>query len=251
MTTTIGTPGRFCNHVIRNLCINIIAKQNNLFVSYSYIDQIKELGIELFCGEKSYEHSIPFDDETFLYVINNNIPIETTLHCHSFYQGPEISPLLYNYLRKNEVLRNVTSKNKFNSRYNANNDIFIHIRLGDMEYNNPGLLYYITAIHNVHKFDHIYIGSDTLEHPIIKKIKELYHNTTILDYNEVDTIQFGSTCKYVILTNGSFSCVIGYLSYYSTVYYPEPDSSKDWCPNIFTCISEWNKVNYLLDNTSN
>jgi hypothetical protein len=245
MTTTIGMPGRFCNHVIRNLCINIIAKSNNLYVSYSYINAMKNLGIELFCGEKTYNNYITFDEKTFLYVVENNIPIAAILECHYFYQDPKISQLLYNYLHKNEVLNNVTSKNKFNSRYTHNNDIFIHIRLGDMEHNNPGLLYYVTTINKINNFDHIYIGSDTIDHPIIKKIKEMYPNTTVLDYNEIDTIQFGSTCKNVILTDGSFSCVIGYLSYYSTIYYPEPDPSKEWCPNIFSSISEWNKVNYL------
>lgn len=252
MTSTIGMPGRFCNHFIRNLCINIIAKSNNLHVSYGHNDQMKELGIYLFCGEKMYNHCIIFDEETFLYVIKNNVPIEASLQCHYFYQGPEISRLLYNYLRINDILNNVTSKNKFKSRYtNNNNDIFIHIRLGDMEHNNPGLLYYITAINKIDNFDHIYIGSDTIDHEIIKKIKEMYPNTTVLDYNEVSTIQFGSTCKHVILTDGSFSCVIGYLSYYSTVYYPEPDPSKGWCHDIFSSISEWNKVNYLTNNTSN
>jgi hypothetical protein len=48
MTTTIGN-GRFCNQIIRNLAVSIIAKKHNLYVvNYSSNDLIESLGIGLF-----------------------------------------------------------------------------------------------------------------------------------------------------------------------------------------------------------
>ena len=49
-----------------------------------------------------------------------------------------------------------------------------------------------------------------------------------LNINPIETIQFGSTCKNIILSHGSFSAVIGYLGFYSNIYYMNKNST--WCP---------------------
>jgi hypothetical protein len=63
-----------------------------------------------------------------------------------------------------------------------------------------------------------------------------------MEDNLVDVILFGSTCKNVILSYGSFSGIIGYLSYYSTVYHKK--NTKKWDDSDmfrdnFTKIGEW------------
>ena len=59
--------------------------------------------------------------------------------------------------------------------------------------------------------------------------------------NEIETIQFASTCKNVVLSHGTYSGIIGYLSFYSNVYYCKvntvgwqpvgPWKDKDKLPN--------------------
>ena len=87
-------------------------------------------------------------------------------------------------------------------------------------------------------FDNLYIYSDNTNHQIIKDILNVYKNATILDFDEIKTIQFASTCKYVILSHGSFSAIIGYLSFYSNVYYPKYEIGKMWYGDMFS-IPSW------------
>ena len=72
------------------------------------------------------------------------------------------------------------------------------------------------------------------------QIINFYPATKILDYNEILTIQFASTCRNIILSHGSFSAIIGYLSFYSTIYYPEYEINKIWFGDMFS-IDGWIK----------
>jgi hypothetical protein len=128
-------------------------------------------------------------------------------------------------------------KNPYTSRYNNNNDLYIHIRLGDACHYNPGIHYYLKTINTI-DFDNLYISSDSIEHSIIREIIENYPTSKIINYDEINTIQFASTCKHIILSGGSFSAVIGYLSFFSTVHYPEYNLNKIWHGDMFS-ISNW------------
>ena len=118
--------------------------------------------------------------------------------------------------------------------------MFIHIRLTDVSHFNPGINYYLNAIKNI-AFDNLYISSDDINHTIIKTIVNLYPNTKLLSYDEITTIQFASTCKHIILSHGSFSAIIGYLAFFSTIYYPEYELNKIWYGDVFS-IKDWNKM---------
>ena len=73
-----------------------------------------------------------------------------------------------------------------------------------------------------------------------KNIVEKYPNAKLIDYDEVDTIHFGSTNKHVILSHGSFSAIIGYFAFFSDVYYPEYIHTI-WFGDMFS-IELWNKI---------
>jgi hypothetical protein len=85
--------------------------------------------------------------------------------------------------------------------------------------------------------------SDSKNHPIIKDLIKNYENSVIIDYDEIKTIQFGSTCKNVILSHGSFSAIIGYLSFFSNIYFPEYEEKKIWYGDMFS-IDGWIKIIY-------
>ena len=158
------------------------------------------------------------------------------------FQTKECSTILYKHIQ-NELKTSIKNANNYKNRYNNNDDVFIHIRLGDVAVFNPGFEYYDKAL-SIIQYDKGYISTDSPDNNIIQKLITKYPTLELLNYDEVNTIQFGSTCKYVILSHGSFSTVIGYLSFYSTVYYPEYDFNKIWYGDTFS-IPEWNKVHYL------
>ena len=143
-----------------------------------------------------------------------------------WFQSEEITTILYNHL--NNKMINIINKNPYKERYKNNNDLFLHIRLGDAKEWNVGIEYYIHCI-NLLKYDYIYIGSDNLNDDLIKKIKALYTNIILVDKNPIETIQFGSTCKNIILSHGSFSALIGYLGFFSNVYFMNTKPKNNWC----------------------
>jgi hypothetical protein len=79
---------------------------------------------------------------------------------------------------------------------------------------------------------------------MIQQLISLYPNATIIEYDEIQTFQFASTCKHIILSHGSFSAVIGYLAYFSDIYYPEYEADKMWYGDMFS-IPGWNKISNI------
>jgi hypothetical protein len=240
-TCTTEYNGRFCNQLFRNLVVNFIAKKNNLYVNYSSYDKIKKLGIELFIGEKKYNNSIILSANNLFDILSRNINFNLNANCDHF-QTYKISNKIYDYLNSNYIKNKIKESNKFKNRYENNNDIFIHVRLGDVIDVNPGTNYYLKCIKML-EYDNIYLASDSLNHSIIKDIVKEYPSIKLIDYDEVETIQYGSTCKNVILSQGTFSAIIGYLSFYSKVFYPE--LKKTFCGDIFS-IKDWNKIKNFL-----
>jgi hypothetical protein len=238
--TNVAGGGRLCNQIIRNLAVCLLAKKYDLNVDYTNKDLINKLGIELFSGSRIHKKTIQLTDNNYFTIYNSN-----NLNCNldpnnDFFQTREITNFLYNYLHTDKIMSNIIITNQFKERYNTNNDLYIHVRLTDAEQWNPGITYYINSINNVN-FDNIYISSDDINHKIIIKLKELYPSLQLIKLDEISTIQFASTCKHIILSHGSFSAVIGYLSFFSNIYYPEYDLNKMWYGDMFS-IENWVKL---------
>ena len=244
MSHTVSTNGRLGNQIIRNLAVSIVAKKFDLFVDYSSYDLIKSLGIDLFIGKNKYESTILLDDGNYFSMLGRDRLESNVYSNQSYFQTRDITNTLYEYLHTDIVKNNIIVSNPYKERYNYNNDIFIHIRLTDVADKNPGFNYYLKTISDISRFDRIIIASDDLGHPIIKQIMSVYPNVILFNNNEITTIQFGSTCKHVILSHGSFSAAIGYLAYYSNVYYPKYDTTRMWYGDIFS-IDGWNCVEHV------
>jgi len=134
-------------------------------------------------------------------------------------------------------------KNPFRTRYQVNNDACVHIRLDDIAHFNPGLAYYQKTLSQL-TFDKLYITTDQKDHDTIRQLISLYPTASVIEYDEIQTFQFASTCKHVILSHGSFSALIGYLAYFSDIYYPEFESDKIWHGDMFS-IPGWNKMSKI------
>ncbi len=233
--------GRLGNQIIRNLAMSEIAKRHNLHFIYSSHDLIKKLGINLFVGDRKYKTTKIINDTNYfnIYRLKN---INYNLNANSaYFQTKPVMDFLYKYLKSDEVRDNIVKCNPHRNRYQHNNDIYIHIRLGDVNGKNPGLAYYkkcLTQITNSEESDDkIYLSSDSPNHKLVKTLLNSYPNSCLINYDEVETIQFASTCKYIILSHGTFSGIIGYLSYYADkIYYPDTNGKGNgWHPmSVFT-----------------
>ena len=232
--------GRLGNQIIRNICTSMIAERHNLYVEYCNNERITSLGIELFIGSMKHMHSILLTDDNFFQVLDADFVLVNIDPNSYYFQTRSITQHLYNHFRSYSVRNKIIDMNSFRERYNNNNDCFIHIRLDDVERFNPGIEYYLKALSLV-SFDNLYIASDSIKHPIIREIQRQYPTAKILEYGEIETIQFGSTNKYIVLSYGTFSSIIGYLAFYSVIYYQ--DKCK-WDENDTFSMPGWNRVDF-------
>ena len=233
--------GRLGNQIIRNLAVSLLAKKHNLKVDYYNNELINKLGIELFSGSNLYDECILYlTDDNYFTIYNSNELNYNLNPNNNFFQTKEITNFLYNYLHNDVIKSIIINKNPFKERYSKNNDLFIHIRLTDAAHYNPGIKYYINSIKNI-IFDNLYISTDEKNNNMVKEILQLYPSSQLINYDEITTFQFASTCKHILLSHGTFSAIIGYLSFFSNIYYPEFEENKIWHGDVFS-IENWNKL---------
>jgi len=234
--------GRLCNQLTRNLACSLISQKFDLYTEYSCYDIIKRLGISLYVGKNKYNNTIVLNDSNYFDILNKSILASNIDPYMDYFQTRQISNFIYTHLHSESVKSSVVEANPFKERYSKNNDIYIHLRLDDAKQWSPGLQYYLKAVEAVGVHDKIYISTDEKEHHIVKQILERYPQASLLESEEIHTIQFASTCKNIILSHGSFSAIIGYLAYYSNVTYPDYSlASVAWFGDMFS-IYGWNKL---------
>lgn len=242
MTSTVRGNGRFCNNLIRNIAVSLIAEKHDLSVEYSYQSDMDAIGLQLFSGTHSYPNTTLLTEDNYFQILEGD-----TLQCNldpnwNFFQKNDTMTLVRTYLNT-RFKESITSKNPFNSRYATNNDAFVHVRLGDTKHSNPGLTYYLKAL-SMNTFDTLYIATDDFDDDVIKGLVDAYPAAKLLRTAEVETIQFGSTCKYVILSHGSFSAVIGMLSFWSDVLYPQHREGYIWYETSSFDVPNWKVVKF-------
>ncbi len=212
--------GRLGNQIIRNIALSILAQKYDLYVQYSNYSKINnQLGIPLFVGKNKYKKTKVIKNKDFILMYRNtNNKINSNLDfMKDYFQNTEITNLVMKYIHNNKHL--VMEKNPYKHRYNNNNDIFLHIRLTDaktlISYN---LEYYIDAIKQIESKKIIIATdnfNDTWIKQIHKKLKSKYQIKYLEQENEIQTIQFASTCKHIVLSHGTFSANIGYMAFFA------------------------------------
>jgi len=257
INTTVDTGGRFGNIFIRNVISSRISKLNNLNFSYDKIEEMDKLGISLYKeGTKIYNKTLLVSDnnidailfntecyKTFLYGNNiffkqhNYSPFEK--HDFAWCQTELIAKFIKDWVKNQQ--NSIVENNPFKENYNNNNSVFIHVRLGDTislgfstDFN-----YYDKALSSI-SFDKGYISSDSIEDERCQKLIQKY-GLEIYNDDEVNTILFASTNKYIILSSGTFSWLMGIFGFFSTIYYPK--IKVKWHGNIFV-FPQWNEIDY-------
>jgi len=234
----VSVNGRFANRFIVNMCAHFISKKYNIKFEYLILDEMENLGIFLHKGQIAYGDTEPIIlmDHTFMdYVressiqtINKNFEFWKYTYC----QTREFMSYIRDYFYQNDLFQNsIIPKNPYKERYQNNEDVYIHVRLGDVVGLNPGYEYYSCILDKL-PFKNGYISSDSIEHPICEQLI-LNYGLEIIEENLVKTIQYASTCKYIVLSNGTLSWLIGFFGLYSTVYYPK--LKENWHGDIYVC----------------
>ena len=231
---TINNRGRLGNAMFRNCAASILSKKFNMKVKeYVMFPQLRALCPKFYTqGTKIYETQINIGQTNFTDIIQkNNVDYGLKL----MYRCQDTNFVL-NY--KNEIL------SQFDLQYSKQHkdDLFIHVRLGDIlkfPERIPSLDYYVKAIEQT-KFKKGYISSDTPSHEIVAHLMSRF-NLTLYENKPAETINFGKDFGNLVLSSGTFSWWIAFLSKAKNVFYPK--NGQEWCGDIFV-FDEWTPVEF-------
>lgn len=245
--------GQFGNKFIRNMTVFLLSKKYNTGCLYDDDNTFKHLGIDFVDSIDNECTKIEIMSENKIEeYLNENIIIDmftNYIFKNVYCQGNNVIKHIVKYFQnsENELCKNIISNNKYKTRYNNNNDIFIHIRayyFRSLPEIVPGIKFYEKILDSLKdKYDRIYLVSDDIKYiqnntNLIKK----YNITEIKNNNISDIILFGTTCKYVIMSAGSFSFIIGLMSFYSTSVYYSRFAGKNF--NNISNLKIWHNNYY-------
>ena len=236
-TITTDINGRLCNQIIRNLCVSFIASKNDIYVNYSQYNTIKKLGIDLHIGNKIYGTEVIVNDDNYFDILSKS-ELNSNVNLNSnYFQTTEIINYIYKYLTS--IQHDIINNNPFLYRYNKNNDCAMHIRLTDAERHSLSYDVFDNMLNQI-QYNNLFIATDDPNHIIIQKLVK-NKGANIIGLDEIKTIQFASTCKHVVLSGGTYSAMIGYLAFYSNVYYSKLSKQNIWHGDIFS-IPGWTEL---------
>ena len=180
--------GRFGNLFFVNMVIHFISIKINLKCRYKYYSKFEKMGIYLHIGKRVYNDNIVITDDNFLDIMKNDNFCEKNIVINnsSWFQNYEFSCYLKSYFNLPYNRAKIIDKNIYKKRYNNNNDLFIHIRLGDLENHTDKLFSYYDKILSTTEFVTGFISSDSIDHKICK---DLINKFSLLIINK-DLINF-------------------------------------------------------------
>jgi hypothetical protein len=231
--------GRLGNKVFQQIAVSLLAEKYDLLASYTREKEFAELGVPLWRGSKPLQgRYVKLTNgllEELLTTKGKELPIRLWLDSSdSYFQFPWFS----NYLRvlfRGKFERSLRLANPWRDRFNANNDTFVHIRLGDMaEVGTRPAIDFIKAV-GIPR-GHVFVSSESNNHVLVRHIVS-HFSATLLDLNAVQTIQFGSTCAQLVLSDGTFSWTIGSMASLNARIVIVPRKNVEWSGNIIH--SDW------------
>ena len=210
MSKTNTLHGRLGNQFFINVAASLLAEKHNLYIEYEHGDDVRPL-FPLYVGTRRHPTTITVTDDNYADLYNKET-IDTNLSFHDYFQSRNVTTLTHRYIQS-KVKRPTTT-----------NHCFIHVRLGDVAQWNPGADHYLGILATLN-VDRVYVSTDSPDHPIMRT---LLQKAELYEGSPIDTILFASSCRYVILSHGTFSGMIGYLASDSTVYFVKESEKTSW-----------------------
>lgn len=207
---------------------------------YKHEKAFNRLGIFFHKGAAIYKKNCLITDDNFLTVFHNKTFEPANLILKDvWFQTKDFCCMLKAYFNDEKIKSKIIENNVYKTRFQTNNDLFIHLRLGDVSQKTKSKRKYYEELLNEIEYNNGFISSDSPADPFFQELVEKY-KLTIIDYDEIQTIMFACTCNNIILSGGTYSWLIGFLAFYTEyIYYP--DLEDTWYGNIFS-FSNWIKI---------
>lgn len=229
--------GRTGNHILMYLMAQYIAEKYDLIfdIKFNDYENLKTLfDVSVYSGVNSYEIEHEVNDDNVLNLIENDT-INHNVILNGFFQSPlilgnpHIKECYKKYIKPKQMM--------------SGSDLFVHVRLGDIQ-NRHSLPYeyYRDSIQQV-KFSSGVIASDSPHHEMVQRLRSEF-GLDLLIASPVDTIYYGSQSKNLVLSAGTFSFLSAFYSNNSKIFYIDnPIMLKyfgvsAWGPDIFSIFKK-------------
>jgi hypothetical protein len=179
-----------------------------------------------------YEDDLLIHDDNFFHFYNED-KIEKNIIFRGYFMFDTLLE------EKRETIKKLFGINYDNSN---ENNLFVHYRLGDIN-NSPLSLplgYFEESISKTN-FNKGYISSDSINDEKCKFLIEKY-NLEVVELNPWETILFGKNFGNIVLSEGSFSYLIGYFSNSKNVFYNKRPSR--WGNHFLSGLSSFKYLNW-------
>lgn len=239
--------GRLANRFFGNVVYSLLSKKYKVVARYSREEELNAMGFEF--------HHEPTEDLTKRDIVvelsNDNIVeyikgeypvdrIQFRMVNDTYYQTPAVCHLFKDIFSDPVIRQRLRDYNPFRARYGTNRDVFVHVRLGDITSHAPTLAYFERALATV-PYNTGYIASDSPHHPLVRALVEKY-NLHFVNGPPHQIVQFANTCKYLVLSHGTFSWMMGFFAFDAErIQYPV--IKQKWHGDIFV-FPEWEAVEW-------
>jgi hypothetical protein len=230
---TIQYAGRLGNNLFQYSAAHIFANKFNLTLNTNPPEN--NFGLSKLNGLINDGKTIIVDDDNFMELLSSDKIDSAHYHFTGYFQ---LKDFILGYHEEIKKL--------FNLKYRDGliDEVFVIYRIGDIngERQMLPIEYYEESLNNI-KFNHGYISSDTPDHPNIKKLISKF-NLTLYNDTPINTIDFAKNFNKLVLSEGSFSWWIGFLSNAKKIYFNKRE--RFWHGDIFV-LPDWEHLSYDWD----
>ena len=234
---TLLASGRFGNRVFQNVAVSLLARKFDVAATYDLEAECVELGLALWRGgtrRMTRGPAVPLTDELLRALLEApggaagqsgsssppaRLPGRLWLTpTDSYFQFPWFARYVRDVVLRGEQHAALRAANPWRDRFGANNDTFVHVRLGDTlrllgeSAARPASVYARAISARGARGGRVIIASDSPTHETVRTLLALVPGAEPLDLGIVQTIQFGATCAHLVLSDGTFSWLVAALA---------------------------------------
>ena len=244
---TFLAPGRLGNRVFQNLAISLLAEKFDVKAHYDMAPEFAALGLRLFTSGRQLLDGPerPLSDAVLQGLLSTRARVlRHQLHVGptSYFQTPWFAKLLRHTVLPS-MRGSIEDANPWRNRIGRNNDTCLHLRLGngprdvDDSQLSPSYFPSFSSAVGPNPAGRVFIATDNPSSPgVAKLVTDL--RAELLSFSVVQTVQFLSTCGHLVLSDGTFSWLIGALALNASSVHYVPRGKNKWHGDIFV-FEDW------------